>query len=68
MWKKNTFDAVKGSDMIVIHTEWNEYRGMDLSKIKKLLKSPVILDLRNIFNKNELNEMGYLYYNIGSKK
>ena len=67
IWKKNVFDAVKGSDMMIVHTEWNEYRGIDLHKIKKLLQKPIILDLRNIFNKNELNEIGYLYYSIGAK-
>ncbi len=67
IWKKNIFDAVKGSDMMIVHTEWNEYRGIDLYKIKKLLLKPIILDLRNIFNKNELNEIGYSYYNIGGK-
>ena len=37
--------------MILIHTEWNEYRGIDLKKIKKLVKNKVILDLRNILIK-----------------
>ena len=53
--------------MMIVHTEWNEYRGIDLYKIKKLLQKPIILDLRNIFNKNELNEIGYSYYSIGAK-
>ena len=53
--------------MILIHTEWNEYRGIDFKKIKKLLKKRVILDLRNIFNKEELVSMGFFYSNIGQK-
>ena len=52
---------------MVVHTEWNEYRGIDLNKIKKVLLKPIILDLRNIFNRNELNEKGFKYYNIGAK-
>ena len=66
-WKKNIFDTVKGSELMVVHTEWNEYRGIDLNKIKKVLLKPIILDLRNIFNRNELNEKGFKYYNIGAK-
>ena len=66
-WKKNIFDVVKGVNIIIIHTEWNEYRGIDLKKIKKLVKNKVILDLRNIFNKKELINMGFTYSNIGQK-
>ncbi len=66
-WKKNIFDVVKGVDMILIHTEWNEYRGIDLKKIKNLVRNRVILDLRNIFNKDELIKMGFMYSNIGQK-
>ena len=66
-WKKNITDAVKGTDMILIHTEWNEYRGINLKKIKKLVKNKVILDLRNIFNKDELVDIGFIYKNIGQK-
>ena len=66
-WKKNIFDVVKGADMILIHTEWNEYRGIDLKKIKNLVKNRLILDLRNIFNKNELINIGFKYNNIGQK-
>jgi len=66
-WKKSISDVVKGTDMILIHTEWNEYRGIDLKKIKKLVKNKVILDLRNIFNKNELIDIGFVYNNIGQK-
>ena len=66
-WKKSIIDAVKDTDMILIHTEWNEYRGIDLKKIKKLVKNKVILDLRNIFNKDEVVDIGFTYKNIGQK-
>ena len=49
-WYGNVLDAIKNADLLVIHTEWNEYRGLDLLKVKKELKNPIILDLRNIFN------------------
>ena len=53
---------------MIIHTEWNEYRGVDLNRIKRLLVKPIILDLRNIFNSNEMKSLGFSYFNIGAKK
>ena len=66
-WKKNIFEVVKGVDIILIHTEWNEYRGIDFKKIKNLVKNQVILDLRNIFNKKDLISIGFTYSNLGQK-
>ena len=48
-WYGNVLDAIKNADLLVIHTEWNEYRGLDLLKVKNELKNPIILDLRNVF-------------------
>ncbi len=53
-WYGNVLDAIKNADLLVIHTEWNEYRGLDLLKVKKELKNPIILDLRNIFNLDDI--------------
>ena len=53
---------------MVVHTEWNEYRAINFNKIKKLISSPIILDLRNIFNSNELSKSGFKYYNIGENE
>ena len=66
-WSKNIFDVVKQSHMILIHTEWNEYRGIDFKKVKKLVKNKIILDLRNIFNKDQILKVGFKYYGIGQK-
>ena len=59
--------AVKDCDAVVIMTEWNEFRGMDLIKLKKLMHSPVILDTRNILNITELKELGFKFDNVGRK-
>ncbi|MAJ24365.1 MAG: UDP-glucose 6-dehydrogenase [Rickettsiales bacterium] len=64
-WFNDVFAAIKDSDLLVIHTEWNEYRGLDLKKIKETIKNPIILDLRNIFNKNDINKINIKYYGIG---
>ena len=67
-----TFDsweeAVKDADGVVIMTEWNEFRGLDLLKLKGLLKSPVLLDCRNILRIDDLETMGFKYDNVGRKK
>ena len=66
-WYKNVFGAIKNSDLLVIHTEWNEYRALDLKKTKNLLKNPNILDLRNIFARNKIKNLGFSYSCIGIK-
>ncbi len=66
-WFKNVFGAIKTSDLLLIHTEWNEYRGLDMNKVKKVLRQPIIFDLRNIFNKNDIQKFGLKYYGIGFK-
>ena len=66
-WEKSVFAAIKNSNLLIIHTEWNEYRGLNLKKTKSLLKEPMIFDFRNIFNKDDLNSMGFIYKGIGLK-
>ena len=66
-WYGNVLDAMKNADLLVIHTEWNEYRGLDLLKVKKELKNPIILDLRNIFNLDDMKKFNIKYYGIGFK-
>ena len=66
-WYGNVLDAINNADLLVIHTEWNEYRGLDLLKVKKELKNPIILDLRNIFNLDDVKKFNIKYYGIGFK-
>jgi UDPglucose 6-dehydrogenase len=62
---KDTYDAVKGSDAVVIVTEWNQFRNLDFSRIKKLAKGNFFFDLRNIYEPARLRKMGYKYYSVG---
>ncbi len=64
----NLYDAVKNVDGIVIITEWNEFRSLDLQKIKKIMKGNIILDTRNILDMDELSSLGFVYDNIGRIK
>ena len=64
-WENNTYDCIKSADAIVLITEWNEFRALDLDKVKMLLNSPVIIDLRNIYKPASMNELGFKYVSIG---
>ncbi|MFQ6606389.1 MAG: UDP-glucose dehydrogenase family protein [Fidelibacterota bacterium] len=59
--------AVEQAHAAVIMTEWNEFRGMDLARLKTLLRQPVVLDCRNILNLEELKRLGFRYDNVGRK-
>jgi len=59
------YDALHGAAALLILTEWNEFRRPDFTRIKSLLKQPVIFDGRNIFDPADLRKLGFTYYSIG---
>ena len=61
----DVYDAVKGAEAVIIVTEWNEFRNLDLDKIKKLTKGKFFFDLRNIYEPAKLRKKGFKYYCIG---
>jgi UDPglucose 6-dehydrogenase len=62
---KDAYEAAKGSDCMIIVTEWSEFKELDLKKLKKLLKQPLIIDGRNIYDPHRLRELGFKYISIG---
>jgi UDPglucose 6-dehydrogenase len=62
---ENAYDALNDADALLVVTEWNEFRNPDFSKMKKLMRKPVILDGRNIYDPKEMKEKGFEYYCIG---
>lgn len=64
-WCKDAWDAMQGADMLVILTEWNEFRSLDIRKVKATLKAPLIIDLRNIFKRQDMMKHGFHYVSIG---
>lgn len=62
---KDVYEAARGSDCLAILTEWNEFKEIDFKKIKKLLKQPVIVDGRNIYDPAKMKKMGFRYIGIG---
>jgi len=59
------YEAVKGCDGLCILTEWNEFKQADMEKVKSLLKNPVIIDGRNIYDLKNMKEMGFTYVSTG---
>jgi len=66
-YSSNPYEAAKGSDALLILTEWEEFRKIDLSKIKSLMKFPLVIDGRNIYAPEEMREKGFKYISIGRK-
>jgi UDPglucose 6-dehydrogenase len=61
----NAYDACKQSSGLIIATEWNEFRALDLNRLQSLLKKPVIFDLRNIYDPKKIKALGIKYFGIG---
>jgi len=59
------YDCVKGADAVAILTEWDQFRALDLKRMKDLLKAPVVVDLRNVYKAEEMRERGFTYVSIG---
>jgi len=61
----NCYDALQGSDGLLLVTEWNEFREPDFDRIRRLMRNPVIFDGRNIYNPQLVHSRGFIYYGIG---
>ena len=62
---KDTYDALNGADGVVILTEWNEFRALDFNRVKKTLKTPLMVDLRNIYRPAQMRDAGFQYISVG---
>jgi UDPglucose 6-dehydrogenase len=59
------YEAMDGADALILITEWNAFRALDLARVKRLLRRPLVIDLRNIYKPDEMAEVGLAYYSIG---
>lgn len=64
---KDPYEVCKGSDCLVVLTEWDEFKGLDFLKIKKLLKRPLVIDGRNIYGPEAMKKLGFNYISIGRR-
>jgi UDPglucose 6-dehydrogenase len=61
----DAYGAIDGADAVVIVTEWNEFRVLDLPRLRKLMRAPLLIDLRNIYSPAEMAGAGFAYHSIG---
>jgi UDPglucose 6-dehydrogenase len=62
---ENAYAVCEGADALVIVTEWNQFRMLDLARVKSLLRSPVIVDLRNVYDPEPMRQAGFTYFCVG---
>ena len=62
---KDAYDVAGGADALVLATEWNQFRRLDLQRIKELLKAPVFIDLRNVYDPDQMKRSGFNYCGVG---
>jgi UDPglucose 6-dehydrogenase len=61
----NAYDAAAGSDALLVLTEWKEFAELDLSRLRELLRYPVVIDGRNLYEPKHMADAGLVYYSIG---
>jgi UDPglucose 6-dehydrogenase len=64
-YAKNPYEALEGADAMVIITEWNQFRALDLDRVKDTLNGNVVVDLRNIYEASDMAKRGFAYTSIG---
>jgi UDPglucose 6-dehydrogenase len=64
-FKSDPYEAITGADVVLILTEWDQFRALDLDKVKLLLKTPIVVDLRNVYRPDDMRERGFKYSSIG---
>lgn len=64
-YARDEYDAIAGADALIFMTEWNQFRALDMQRVKSLLKMPKIADLRNIYEPEDMRAMGFEYVGVG---
>ena len=65
VFKTGPYEAVEGADVVVILTEWDQFRALDLKRVKNLARQAIIVDLRNVYRPDDVRAMGFAYSSIG---
>ena len=64
---RDSYHAAEGADALVLVTEWNQFRNLDFDRMKSLLRVPVLIDLRNVYEPDRMAELGFYYVSVGRK-
>jgi UDPglucose 6-dehydrogenase len=62
---QNTYETAKGADALVLVTEWNEFRNLDFTKLKSLMRRPILVDLRNVYESSRVTQFGFRHVSVG---
>lgn len=62
---ENAYEAAEGADVLVLLTEWNQYRALDLERVKSIMKEPKFVDLRNVYDPSTMKNLGFDYSSVG---
>ncbi|MGH7685311.1 MAG: UDP-glucose dehydrogenase family protein [Candidatus Dormibacteria bacterium] len=63
--ERDAYEVARGADAVVVVTEWNEFRQLDLTRVKSMMRRPVLVDGRNIYNPAEVTRLGFVYRGVG---
>ena len=64
-YTRDAYETAENADLLIFMTEWNQFRNLDLSRLKKIMRQPVIIDLRNIYDRMKMEKMGFAYTAVG---
>jgi UDPglucose 6-dehydrogenase len=64
-YAEDEYAAVTGADALVFMTEWNQFRALNMERVRELMRSPKIADLRNIYDPDAIAELGFKYVGVG---
>jgi UDPglucose 6-dehydrogenase len=64
-YRMDAYSAAEGADLLVLITEWNQFRNLDLEKVKGLMRRPILLDLRNVYEPERVRMLGFEYQGVG---
>ncbi len=67
-FKPGAYEAAEGADCLLILTEWDQFRALDLDRIKALMREPVVVDLRNVYRPAEMQARGFRYLSVGRRE
>ena len=59
------YAACEGADAVVLMTEWNQYRALDLARIREAMRDTIFIDLRNVYDPEKMKKMGFSYVGVG---
>jgi UDPglucose 6-dehydrogenase len=66
-WATDAYDAATGADAVVLVTEWNEFRALNLSRLIEIMRTPTMVDLRNVYRPDEVRDAGFQYHSVGRR-